>query len=220
MVTLITRYFILFNLLLISSVTSAANVYRFNDHNGTVTMSKSLPPYAAQTGYDILDEKSLRLIERVSPALTPQQIIDLEQQQKDQHAQEKRKQAEQDAIKEQHRQQYITDQNLIARYSSEQDLINAHKQEQDYYKVELEKMQSDLSDYQHRLNNLQQKAGEKELSGQSISEKLANHLKSTQENIGTNQRNIIRLQSEIDNMNQRYNSGLLRLRYLLSLNKN
>jgi organic radical activating enzyme len=216
MKTLIAHSFTLVALLVTSTVTLAANMYRFYDHNGVITMSKSLPPYAAQKGYDILDATSLRLIERVSPALTPAQITQYEKQQQQQRELEKRKQAEEKALKEQRRQQYITDQNLIARYTSEQDLINAHKQEQGYYKIELAKAEKDLKEYQQRLSRLQQQAGEKELSGQSVPAELSKRLAVTRNNISTNQRNIIRLKSETEEMNQRYTSGLERLRYLLS----
>jgi hypothetical protein len=42
-------------------------------------MSTSLPPYAAQRGYDVLDDSSLRLIERV---YTRTDLIKIQKQQK------------------------------------------------------------------------------------------------------------------------------------------
>ncbi len=65
-------------LLIISLPAEAGKIYRYTDNNGVSTLSKSLPPYAAQKGYDILDETSLRLIERVH---TREELIQIQQKQ-------------------------------------------------------------------------------------------------------------------------------------------
>ncbi|MCB2425794.1 DUF4124 domain-containing protein, partial [Methylophaga pinxianii] len=67
---------------LIATTVSAAQLYRFTDENGIPTLSKTLPPEVAQQGYDILDEKSMRVIERVPPAPTEAEIAEREIQKK------------------------------------------------------------------------------------------------------------------------------------------
>jgi hypothetical protein len=50
---------------LVSLASYAGNIYRFHDENRVSTLSKTLPPYAAQQGYEILDDKSFLVIKRV-----------------------------------------------------------------------------------------------------------------------------------------------------------
>jgi len=56
-----TQIQLLVTLLLLSLTmpAMAGKLYRFPDKNGISTISRSLPPSAAQGGYDILDDKSL-----------------------------------------------------------------------------------------------------------------------------------------------------------------
>ena len=67
-------------LTLTSLASQAGQVYRFKDDSGVKTMSKTLPPYAAQQGYEILDDTSLRVIEKVAPALTKEEIAEFKRQ--------------------------------------------------------------------------------------------------------------------------------------------
>ena len=68
-------------LTLTSLASHAGQVYRFKDDSGVKTMTKTLLPYAAQQGYEILDDTSLRVIEKVAPALT-EEIAEFRHQQK------------------------------------------------------------------------------------------------------------------------------------------
>lgn len=72
----------LLSLCLVSGSIFAGQLFRFNDESGTPTLSKTLPPEAAQQGYDILDDKTMRLIERVPPALSEAELAEQAQRQK------------------------------------------------------------------------------------------------------------------------------------------
>ncbi len=55
------------------NATAMAQVYRYKDDSGNVVLNRTIPPKYVPNGYDILNDKG-RVIERVPPALTPEQI--------------------------------------------------------------------------------------------------------------------------------------------------
>lgn len=216
----ITHYFLLSLLLLASQQLSAGTIYRFIDENGIITMSKSLPPYAAQTGYDILDDKSLRIIKHVDPALTAEQRAEKERQlaikqEQQQLAAEQAKQQQ-----EQRRQQVILDQSLLASFQSVQDLLNARDSDIAYRQTELEKAIQHLEDNERKLQNMQQEAAEQELSGKSVSVNMTKRLTATQQEISNDKLDIKRLKLEIEQLNTQYEHDIERLKLLLSKQSN
>ncbi len=51
----------------------AAQLYRYVDDTGNTVLNSTIPPKYVGQGYDILNEKG-RLIQRIAPALTPEEI--------------------------------------------------------------------------------------------------------------------------------------------------
>jgi vacuolar-type H+-ATPase subunit I/STV1 len=206
--------------LLFSQQLFAGTIYRFEDQNGVITMSKSLPPYAAQKGYDVLNDKSLRLIKRVDPALTPEQIAEKEKQLAIQQEQERLAAQEVEQKREQRRQQQIADQTLLASYQSAQDLISARDTDLSYRQTQLEKAKQHLESSKVKLQQAQQDAAEQELSGKTISVNMNKRLTAAQQEIDNAQQNIARLEQEIEQLNKQYESDLERLKLLLSQKQN
>ena len=214
------------NILLISLVLStlslsinAGQLYRFQNDDGVSTISHDMPASAAQKGYDILDDKSLRLIKRVPPALTPEQI-----------AEEKRqisaeKEAQRLAIiaaKEEQKQQQqlaIYDQNLLANYLTEQDLIDRRDSDLTYHQTQIEKATQHLEKSKQNSISLQQQAAEQELAGQELGVKLNKRLQANAEEINNNQAEIERLNLEVLQLTKQYETDLDRLQQLLSKDK-
>lgn len=54
-------------------VADAAQLYRYKDEGGKVVMGRTVPPQLVGQGYEVLNEKG-RVIERIAPALTAEQI--------------------------------------------------------------------------------------------------------------------------------------------------
>ena len=205
---------------LISLPVNAGQLYRFPDENGISTISKILPPSAAQNGYDILDEKSLRLLKRVAPALTPDQIIEQERQLSEQKEAQRLAEIAEKEQQERKRQQAIHDQNLLASYQSEQDLIDARDSDLSYRQTQIENKTEFLSKYKEKLRQLQQQAAEQELSGNAVTTNLSKSLSTTQQEIDNTQAAIERLQTESQELTKQYEVDILRLRQLLSAKKN
>ncbi len=216
----ITHSFLLFLLLVASQQLSASTIYRFMDENGIITMSKSLPPYAAQKGYDILNDKSLRLIKHVDPALTAEQIVEKERQIAEQKEAERLAAEQAKQQQEQRRQQAIADQTLLASFQSEQDLLTARDTDVGYRQTELDKAVKHLEESKIKLQNMQQEAAEQELSGKPVSINMNKRLTAVQQEINNDQQNIKRLGLEIEQLNKQYEHDIERLNFLLSKESN
>lgn len=212
----ITKISLSLLLLMLAQTSVAGTIYRFVDKNGSITMSKSLPPYASQNGYDILNDSSLRLIKRVAPALTPEQIAEKEHLEAERIEQERlAKIAEEQKMAEQ-KQQSIHDQALVASYGSEHDLIKARDDEFLYLNAELEKAKTHLGENKQKLEQLQQKAAQQELSGQTISDLMKKQMSAAQEEINNDKHNISELTARLEQTELQYEKDLARLKVLMN----
>ena len=219
--------FLASTLLLFVDTSVAGKLYRFPDENGVPTMSRELPPSAAQKGYDILDDQSLRLIERVPPALTAAQILELDRQQqleeeKKQQATIAAEQAEiaRQQVQKQQKQQMIHDQNLLASYDSEQDLLTARDANLQLHQTRLTESIEKQSQLDLKLRELQQQAADQELSGSVISANLQKGLDASQQEISNTSKLIEQLNEEITQLTKQYAEDLTRLRELLHVEGN
>lgn len=202
---------------LISLPSFAGNIYRFLDKNGISTLSKTLPPDVAQQGYEILDDKTLRVIERVPTRkeMIEQYILAQQQQKEEQIRLEK--QALDKRLK---KEQDLADKNLLAIYPSVEDLIKARDRDQVYLNKQIGDSTSQKDYLKQTLHQLEQSAAEQELSGQTISSKLSQRIKAIQQDIIDNQSHIERLQDDKQSNAQQYEKDLIRLQQLQDINDN
>lgn len=198
----------------------AGNIYRFHDENGVSTLSKSLPPYAAQQGYEILDDKSFRVIERVMSKKESIEESNAEQaaipEKQKQQQQLKQEQLKQQLRKRLEKEQRIVDQNLLDIYPSIQDLIKTRDDYLSYINKQIENNIAQQNHIQVKLHQLQQAAAEQELSGQPISNKLNQQLEASQKEIVENQLHLEALENDKLNSSHQYEHDLIRLRQLQS----
>jgi len=209
----------------------AGKLYRFPGEDGVPTLSRELPPAASQKGYDILDDQTFRLIERVEPALSPEQIIELEREiaEQKQLEEEAKRQAlidqEQAAIKQkqldrQQQEQAINDQNLLASYATEQDLIAARDESINHRQLRLTEISEKQSQLKQKQLSLQQQAADQELSGKGVSANLQSRLDNTRQEIEHNIDMVKQLNEEIAQLTTQYDADLTRLRDLLQAKNN
>lgn len=202
-------------LMLPSLPSHAGNIYHFLDENGVSTLSKTLPPYAAQQGYEILDDKTLRVIERV---LTRTETIELHNAEQIIAKAEQLKQEQLAQLKRLEEEQQIIDQNLLDSYPSVQNLIKARDDQRAATNKQIDDTLAQQKYLQEKLHKLQLTAAEQELSGQSISGKLNKRIESTQKQIVANKLHQESLQNDNINSSQQYEHDLIRLRQLKGLN--
>ena len=199
------------SLLLLTTAVFAGNLYRYMDGD-TQVLSHSLPPSVAQSGYDILDSKTLHLIRHVKPALTSEQLIVKyvlkEQEKLDElrHIQEQEEQKRQDE----------KDRILLLTYPSEQDLIERRDALLTYRQKTLAKTKEKQVKTKKNLILLQTQAAKDEIAGRPISESHYRRLKITQQQIDYNDKIIVRLSEEISQLTKKYDEQQQRIRFLLS----
>jgi len=192
----------------------AGKIYRFIDDNGVSTLSRSLPPYAAQKGYDILDDTTLRLIERV---YTRDELIKIQQRQALIDEEKNKVEQQKQAAKQRRLEQRVNDRNLLARYPTTQVLTKSRNDDITYRDSQIDDVKEQLKNNKLKLTNLQQKAAEQEMSGEEVTVNLTKRLSATQKEINNNKRYISRATEEKNETSQQYENDLKRLKYLLSI---
>lgn len=199
-----------------SNTVFAGQLYRFNDESGTPTLSKTLPPEAAQQGYDILDDKSMRLIERVPPALNEAELAEQAKRQVELEAQQKAAAVEAQQAANLRRQQQIHDQQLLSIYSSETELVADRDQELGVRQARLDALVAKQPKLEQRLVEAQEEAAKRELSGAAISNNLKKRLAAAEQELTINRQMISELSAEISALTEQYESDRQRLNKLLT----
>ncbi len=196
---------------------SAGRIYRFLDKEGISTMSKILPPYAAQQGYDILDDSSLRLIERV---YTQADLIKIQEEKKRLEDAEEKKRSKIEAKRIKEAEQRARDRNLLARYPTDQVLIKSRDADLKYRQSEINDFEIVLSKNKQRLVELQTIAAEAEINGEALSPSLQRNLSDTENEIEKTKQAIEEAIANNAVAAKEYEADLIRLRELLSAHKN
>lgn len=203
------------SLLTISLSAIADRLYRFPDENGVLTLSRSLPPEAAQKGYVILDDKTMRVIERVAPAPTEEEIAEIKAQQAKAKEQEKQAKLEAEQAQKHRQQQASFDRTLLITYPTEQDLIDARDKDINYRKEQIDLHLAKLPKLEQHLIAVQKQAAARELSGSKISDNMQKRLDAAHEEIAIRNQAIQQYRAEIESLSAEYATELERLRYLL-----
>lgn len=212
-----------FNLILFAFVISAISVtsyagkiYRFTDNEGISTLSKSLPPYAAQQGYDILDEKSLRLIRRV---YTRKELNRIQKEQRIVEQKENKIRQRQQEEKQRRLEQRVNDESLLARYPTKTVFIKSRDDDLQYHQRQIDELKTSLADNKARLNSLQQTAAEVEINGEMVSTDLHKQLLRTEQEIQHKEKLIDQAISEKIKLSKQYKADLIHLSKLLHIIK-
>jgi len=212
--------FILILLVLFPAVSTAAQMYRYIDSNGTPTLSKSLPADAAQRGYDILDDRTMRLIERVPAALTEAELEKEAERLSAEQALREKAEKEAKSQAEIRRQQRLYDRNLLAIYRSEHELVSAREAELSQWQSRISVLEERRPVLERRLRALQQQAAERELSGARMSENLQKRLQAAEEELVNNRNLTAELEAEYIRLTQQYKMDHERLLQLLEARSN
>lgn len=187
---------------LLTQAVAAANLYRYINEQGVQSIGTSLPASAAQRGYDILDAQTMRLVERVAPALTAEQIEQLERQER-----------EQKLAEEQLKKQAVYDQRLLSLYQSVQDIEDAKQRDVNAKQITLEQTQESLVELTAKKAKLEQRAAEDELSG-GITPKTQKAITKNTQLITETKQIIASLQTQIAELTAHYEAAVVRFNEL------
>ncbi len=113
-------------LLLAGTAAQAAEplrVYRYYDARGVMHVESVLPPGQAQSGYEVLDRRTLRTLAVVAPAPSAQELAEQERRRREAAATQAAAQRSAQARQRDVAQQMYRDQMLLQTYASEAELI-------------------------------------------------------------------------------------------------
>jgi DNA repair exonuclease SbcCD ATPase subunit len=198
----------------LSAVVNAGQLYRFTNEEGVPTLSRSLPPEVAQKGYDILDDKTMRLIEHVPPALTAEEIAELEAKEAENAERQRQADIAAKEAEKQYELQARHDRTLLITYSNEEELIAARDKDLNYRKEQIELLSAKLPQLRASLEKVQKEAAEHELSGGQMTANTKKRLTAAQQEIALREQAIAMYQAEIEELSARYAYDLERFRTL------
>lgn len=195
----IIRYILTFSLLL-SSMAIAANdrYYRYTDANGTVVINSAINPDRAALGYDILDANG-RLVERVAPALSGDELAI--QSQQDQQA---KKQQEYDI-------------SLLQRYSFVGDIEAEQKRQVAQLNTRSAILRGNLNSFRFDLEKTYEQAADFERQNKPMPDSLKSRIESLEERITVTKQMLNNQMQEIEKMNQEYLRAIERFKELEAL---
>ncbi len=172
-----------------------ARMYRYQDANGQLVISNTVPQEATTRGYDILNSKG-RVIESVAPALTAEELRQrAEEKRREQEAAEQRKQ----------------DKALLRRYSHPDQAVRAlHRKIRELEGLNQLK-RGNISVIESQLDSEQSRAADLERSGRDIPETTLIKIDRLQNQIRDIEAEIATQKAEIESLKADYRRDIERL---------
>ncbi|SET54514.1 MULTISPECIES: DUF4124 domain-containing protein [Marinobacter] len=172
-----------------------ARMYRYKDDSGQLVISNTVPQEASTRGYEILNSQG-RVIDRVAPAPTEEELRRREE--------EKRQQEQAKAQREQ-------DRALLRRYSHPDDAVRAlHRKI-----TELEGLnqlkRGNISVIESQLDSEQSRAADLERSGREIPDATLQKIDRLESQIRDIEAEIASQEQEIEQLRERYLDDIRRL---------
>ncbi|AOE49113.1 hypothetical protein [Kangiella sediminilitoris] len=184
----------------------AKNFYRFKDSNGRLVVKDYLPNSALKSGYDIINEDG-RLIERVEPALTPEQVA----------AKRKREQQEAEQ-REKELEARRHDQLLLRQYRTIDDIKRTEKNQLASLQINISIIEGHNKSLNRKLTELQSEAADYERQGKTVPSSTLKQIKATKEQIQENNESKEGYQNQVKAIKQQFRNDLVRFKELKARN--
>lgn len=180
----------------------AQQLYRYQDAQGNPVISSSLSNAAIQNGYSVLDSSG-RVLKKVAPAPTREEL--------DRKA---RQQAQQSTSQKAAERQHKADQVLLRTYSGPDDAVRAlHRKMRELNSV-ISLKEGNVSVLEDQLQNQQAKAANAERAGKTVSHGVMKKMQSLQHQINGAQKEIADQRQDIQKIKQTYIKKIKRLEQL------
>ncbi|PAV24597.1 uncharacterized protein DUF4124 [Tamilnaduibacter salinus] len=173
----------------------ASTMYRYTDENGKTVISNTVPSNASERGYDILNSQG-RVIERVEPAPTEEEI-------EARKARQERK-AQQEAQRKQ-------DAELLRTYSHPDDAVRALRRKLEERRSLVQLKRGNISVVRSQLAEQEQRAADMERAGQTVSEAVTERIDRLQSRIKEIRSEIEEQQAETRVIREEYEEKIRRL---------
>jgi chromosome segregation ATPase len=183
----------------------AAQLFRYENDDGVVVLSSTLPPRYASRGYTILDHRG-RVIREVSRQLTE---AELQARRKQEAAEEKAQQAREERSRR--------DRELVRLYSAPEDVTRAMDRRIESIEGAMATMETGIARQRERRGELQERAADLERAGRPVPGGLMEELDAIDENIADREEEMAGRRQEIEEIRDSFARDRARLRFLLRL---
>jgi len=198
---------LLIPLLLVSTLSSVCHgeLYRWEDQDGKVHYTDSIPPDQVESGHTELSEEGIR-VKSVGKAKTPEEV------EKEQEL--KRLRAEQKKLLEKQRSE---DQVLVRTFHSEDDIIMAREGKITAIEVMIEATKNNVLRQQERLVKLLGQAADLERTGKEVHGNLIDGIRQVEEAIRDSYATIVTQEKQKNEIRAKFDQDLARYRQLKKL---
>jgi chromosome segregation ATPase len=190
--------------LLAAPAVQAQSVYRWVDDSGEVHYGQSVPPEFKDYGYVRLGPSG-NVLERVEPALTPEQI-----------EQRRRERAEQARLEAEERSREAQDRMLLATYRSEEDLLEARDMQLAGIQSQRDSTRKALELIENRFAGLIERAARLNRDGRTVPASLQQRIDETRSELRGMRADLDRLDEREQAVRDRFQTDLARYRELKS----
>ena len=201
---------LLVGLALASQAADAGRLFRFRDERGVMHIGTGLPPGQAQLGYEILDGRTLRVLDVVKPAASPAQLA--------QEAEEQRAAALAAKEAQARRAAQVNAQNhdrmLLETYANESELLRLRNTKLGSLDVILRTTENTIDHLRHNLAQMRATMAEHRQAGREPPDTLLAAEKRTAANLADQEQAAQRTRAEQVAVRAQFDADLDRYRRL------
>jgi len=180
---------------MLASTGAQAGMYRYEDENGRMVISNTIPQEATKRGYDILGNNG-RVVETVPPAPTAEEIAAREAEK------ERQRQAEIQSQK---------DKELLERYSHPDQAVRAMHRKVREMEGMIQLKRGNISVISSQLNNEQSRAADMERAGREVPEASLEKIRRLEAQIDDVEQEIQNQRRQIEEMKDEFKADIKRL---------
>lgn len=177
-----------------SSLTEA-RMYRYKDDSGQMVISNTVPQEASTRGYEILNSQG-RVVERIAPAPTEEEL---------------RQRAEKERQQQEAEEQQVSDKALLRRYRHPDDAVRALHRKVDELEGLIQLKRGNISVIESQLDTEQSRAADLERSGRAIPESTLSKIERLQSQIQDIEEEIAVQDREIEQIRDSFRKDIDRL---------
>lgn len=192
-------------LLLAQGPAGAAELFRYENEEGVVVLSSTLPPEVAARGYEVIDERG-RVVRQVQRQLTPEEI--------------RRREAEAAAAEAERlaaERRREKDRELLRLYGTPEDVTRALERRIASIEGAIRTVEGNIQRLRNQKRNLERRAADYERTGREIPEGLIDNIRVIDGQIDERQQEIEQRRAEIETTREEFARDRDRVRYLLGL---
>lgn len=205
---------LLLGLLAVVPTADAGRLFRYRDTQGVMHLDTNLPPGQAQAGYEVIDGRTLKTLNVVAPAPSPEELRALAAQRRETMlAQEAARKAQEEKLSAVKEQQY-RDRMLLQTYSQEGDLTRLRDAKLENLDLILRATENTIGHLHQNLRRTDALVAEHKAAGREPPAAVVSARAQTAADLASQEQAAARTRAEQADLRARFESDLDRYRRL------